>query len=517
MLGAEGGSSHGSENLFKSAVGEQGSRELLLGAARGLFEAYRQERAIGGVWEARRLVSGEGGSRTITLSPVQESIPEDVLGLKPTWVDWEIAGFDALEFSTWRWGLSAAERIIRLMSRHLRDLLPLRSDDLLLETSDSISKCLNRIEAVRDEAEARLRALDPMKYDSDAVMAINLMMRDLNVSEVAGEQVRISAERFKDAVGGQLTREQVILCAFSIEVVGRAFHAREPFQRTAPFDFLRLGPDIDAPVLAGGPFSATDQASGDQKLYGIRAMHFAAFGKPEWRRWDWTWGRLDAITHLGRALGRDDDWITTTQRLVLEAEGWTLNQFAGQLEHVVNLTDTDVIREFGSEVAGRQSLEQLLDRALDLLSGTQEPALVGRLGRWLSVGLRTEQPERLSVLERVLRRISAKLARTNLEMGFQWISCDLSLGQSVRGIPDLASMTEMETKRTSRCIPDVLTVVHDYRPCLAGGLESLRLVYVVVFLLGTAETLFDSAHSPSCPRSWTRHPSSAPTGLCRRA
>ena len=109
------------------------------------------------------------------------------------------------------------------------------------------------------------------------------------------------------------------------------------------------------------------------------------------------------------------------------------------------------------------------------------------------------------------------MARTNLEMGFQWISCDLSLGQSVRGIPDLASMTEMETKRTSRCIPDVLTVVHDYRPCLAGGLESLRLVYVVVFLLGTAETLFDSAHSPSCPRSWTRHPSSAPTGLCRRA
>jgi hypothetical protein len=55
----------------------------------------------------------------------------------------------------------------------------------------------------------------------------------------------------------------------------------------------------------------------DWKLRGRRFAHFGAFGRPEWRSWDFLWGRLDAVAHLGELLGASRDDISRLQRLVV--------------------------------------------------------------------------------------------------------------------------------------------------------------------------------------------------------
>jgi hypothetical protein len=88
-----------------------------------------------------------------------------------------------------------------------------------------------------------------------------------------------------------------------VEVCTQAFTAYQPFVRTAPFEFLRLGPDVDTPLVDTDRVSREEaRTNGSRKLYGTHLVHFAAFGPSAWRHWDWTAGRLDAQVHLARAL-----------------------------------------------------------------------------------------------------------------------------------------------------------------------------------------------------------------------
>ena len=72
----------------------------------------------------------------------------------------------------------------------------------------------------------------------------------------------------------------------------------------------------------------------------------------KWREWDWLMGRLHGVAHLGHLLGADEDWIREQQRLVLAAEGSTLES--------VNETVTRLSQDFPPG-AGRAAVTAMRD------------------------------------------------------------------------------------------------------------------------------------------------------------
>jgi Protein of unknown function (DUF3376) len=123
-------------------------------------------------------------------------------------------------------------------------------------------------------------------------------------------------------------------------VVSRCTSSRTPDQRSVPFSFVRLGTDVDLPVV-GPKGQALAKALGNRILYGTQVGHFGAFGADEWRRWDWLMGRLHAAAHIGMLLHDTStpdkrrtatDWIHNAQAEILEAEGSSVSKVLEGLE-----------------------------------------------------------------------------------------------------------------------------------------------------------------------------------------
>lgn len=144
--------------------------------------------------------------------------------------------------------------------------------------------------------------------------------------------MRCAADAYARALPPPDGAASAVSSGLAVEVNTQAFTAYQPFSRQAPFELLRLGPDVETPLVDRDADPVEARAAGARKLYGTRLRHFAAFGLRDWRHWDWTAGRLDAQTHLARALimpaGKDpvtarqvaDAWTATVQELTIEAE-----------------------------------------------------------------------------------------------------------------------------------------------------------------------------------------------------
>lgn len=414
LLGEADVSARDAQTLFENAVSDGEERNKLRSAADGLLDTYRRGRASAGFWEAQRLT----GLAVLTsaLRPVEEAPVDRILAAEPRWVDTAAELVDDVTVAGWGWGLGSAERCIRLMARHLRSASVAIAPGTA-ESAAIVSDSLTCIEALRDRAEQQLAALRLNANDVVAsVGAINAVFDELALPATLGQLIETAAEAYAPASGTPgLTPATGLSCAFSVEVVLQALHARAPFQRTAPFEFLRLGPD-----LAVGDDEAADLISelGGRKLYGTRAWHFGAFGKVEWRRWDWLCGRLDAVAHLGHVLGRDDQWIARTQQLVLDSEGWDATAYAQRLASLRCATDRMLLRELASRPSGRRALGRLLDRVLDLGAATSDPAVVGTAGRFAAALLRSELPPASARWQRAVRRAVGGSAHSCL---WRWV------------------------------------------------------------------------------------------------
>ena len=150
---------------------------------------------------------------------------------------------------------------------------------------------------------------------------------DLRVPEALGQEI---ATLQREIPGGQA----LLTTALAIEVVSRCTSSRTPDQRSAPFSFVRLGIDVDLPVL-GSEGQALAKALGNRILYGTQVGHFGAFGADEWRRWDWLMGRLHAASHIGMLLHDTStpdklkiatSWIHDIQTEILNAEGSSVSE-----------------------------------------------------------------------------------------------------------------------------------------------------------------------------------------------
>ncbi len=223
--------------------------------------------------------------------------------------------------------------------------------------------------------------------------------------------------------------------ALAVEIVSRCTSARTPLQRSAPFQFLRLGPDIPLTLLDDLPAGSIADDLKDRILYGSQVGHFGAFGAADWRRWDWLMGRLHCVAHLGAMLGADADWIRETQRQVLLAEDW---KPTGDRERIQRLAEdfpvdaglgalTTMRDELNQSAEGRATTKGLADRMIDVSGGISPQvgdavkAMVGRKHEPKSWLLRTArwftEPARQTVWGRLVR--GAKLTPAHRPLLFE--------------------------------------------------------------------------------------------------
>ena len=277
--------------------------------------------------------------------------------------------------------------MVRLLARNLRDRYgeagPTRADDLA-----GISLALNRIEAVRDAVRQAIiaDAATAPAGDADLVHWTAERFDRLHVTGALGWCVRAAAEAYHRSLPAPDGPAGVLAAGLAVEVATQAFTAYQPFQRTAPFEFLRLGPDVETPLVDQEPTDAAGaRDAGAGKLYGTRLRHFAAFGLPDWRRWDWCAGRLDAQTHLARALGGGsvaDAWTAATQQATVTAElGIDAATWQQRRAELQTTTDGALLTTLRSDPAGDHLVGCVVDAAMRALP---EPLALGGRGQILN-------------------------------------------------------------------------------------------------------------------------------------
>ena len=395
------------QQTFSTARTDPGERARLLRAAEDLQPVYTRGRAAGGVWEA--LVAARAGHITAlddtAAAPAQNA--DEILRTRPRWTPPAGSPIEPFVVGTgtgtgtaprWPWGMGPAERVVRTILRSVRaqtaqafggdrvGAAPLAGLEAQLVTLTDVRRNLRAIRDAVGEGVARSGAISPRSEPHEVATAINAVFDELRVQEALGQQV----QRVVDTVpeGDDLTR-----LSLALEVVERCMSSRTPDQRSAPFRFVRLGPDVPLPLL-----SAEDQDLatnlGDRIIYGTQVGHFGSFGAEGWRQWDWLMGRLHAVAHLGRLLhdtdgdrAAADAWIAETQRAVLRAEGLAPETFTKRLR--------ELSRTFPAGT-GANGVRQML-RAMNEADADKEPStrhlgdrlvhsaggLPAGLGRWV--------------------------------------------------------------------------------------------------------------------------------------
>ncbi|MGP3927959.1 DUF3376 domain-containing protein [Streptomyces sp. 8N616] len=331
-------------------------RERATAAARTLLPTYCRARTVGDMFEARRLVA------TSSLAPTRAAGRD--LPAAPLWVPDRATDFDRdLAADPWRWGVTGASQTVRLLLRDLRrrldsadETMPAGARTALCDGLAGLSReWIPRIDAMSEEivrAQRTELAKADATDDAAALIAMNRSLESLRAPETLAWLVRQAVDVYKSAAQTRFGAHDILRYALSVEVISRAFNARSPVCPVPPFEFLRLGPDVESPIL-GPSLNTRIKIKAESKLYGTQLHHFGAFGDPSWRDWDWLIGRLDAVAHLGKVLGKGPDWVEETQRAVLKSEGVEVDQLTAQVDRMLNISWTKLLGELKRQPRGR--------------------------------------------------------------------------------------------------------------------------------------------------------------------
>ena len=114
-----------------------------------------------------------------------------------------------------------------------------------------VTAALTRVEAVRDAVSARLieQAETAPPDDVECASWARQHLEALRVPAAVAHCVQQAAHGYADALGATLDPAAVIRAVLAVEVASHAFTAYGAFRRTAPFQLLRLGPDVDSPFV----------------------------------------------------------------------------------------------------------------------------------------------------------------------------------------------------------------------------------------------------------------------------
>ncbi|MEV5966884.1 DUF3376 domain-containing protein [Kribbella sp. NPDC051952] len=429
------------QRLFDRCMGQPPERVRMRAAAEALQPVYARGRAAGGVWEAVTVASHDQATVLDAAAALSEEEIDEVLATDHPWVPDPDGSTAALHNDTdgnptWLWGTGAAERVVRLILRSLRNKIseapPTDRVDLERQLK-AASDCLLHTQAVRDALTEKLIKADLDLRPAGGAEAVAVGLADLfdqlQIQRALGDTFR----ELITAVGPEL-----VDTALDVEVVSRCTSARTPQQRSAPFQFLRLGPDIPLTLLDDEPEGTIAGFLKDRILYGTQVGHFGAFGAADWRRWDWLMGRLHCVAHLGAMLGADADWIRETQQEVLRAEDWKIQHVAERIRRLAHDFPTNagmdalvtMRDELNQSAEGRATTKGLADRMVDVSGGlgpqvgSWVKAAAGRKeqpGSWLLRCARWfTEPARQTVWERVVR--DAKLTPAHRPLVFEpWL------------------------------------------------------------------------------------------------
>ena len=271
-------------------------------------------------------------------------------------------------------GHSAAERMVRNLLADLRQGLREQGGVSALRTGAvGVSVALATLVRLREGIEDTVVA----EAASGGSTIRDLVAGALDMASGARRAALDAAvNAYASAMGAD--RNLVADSVMAVEIVTQAL-APEVRPAPPPFRLLRLGPDNDSPLAPSAG------SIGDRKLYGTRLGHFGAFGREEWRDWDWGWGRLDAAAQLARAMGMDPERVRDLQQGIWAAEGAGRDLELATLA-VGDLTDADLRPTFGLE-----TVNALLDSAARMLStkAPDQPSFVQTLAPKAAAILRT--------------------------------------------------------------------------------------------------------------------------------
>ncbi|MFE7439471.1 DUF3376 domain-containing protein [Streptomyces chartreusis] len=287
-------------------------------AAHGLLGEYRRNRAYAGVLDARRRLAD--GRTEITFATPRDGTIDECAGVLlqaeglawlPRWEPSELDG----QWTTWRWGLAATERLLQCLSVHLRHLadhnpsskerLPEEAQTSLISGDREVTEVLRQVLAMMETADADLQSrVDAMEQPVSIealASAIHQTYTDLHMPAELLGLVQEASGAYVNAISNAglsngWTAETVMASCLAVEVVTRVYATPAKILTPLPpeFSFLRLSPDNMSPLIRDPDLAGL----GDKKLYGLRLGHFGAFVDPDWRQSDFTWGRLDAVNHL---------------------------------------------------------------------------------------------------------------------------------------------------------------------------------------------------------------------------
>ncbi|BCJ76410.1 hypothetical protein CS0771_59540 [Catellatospora sp. IY07-71] len=375
--------------LFTTLMSSPAERREFAHLARRLVPVYRRGRAAGGVCEAQSLAR-PGPSTALTAAPgLGAAEVEAVLATSPRWIPPESQGHlplgDPATTRPWQWGVTAAHRALRLMLSKLRTDLDGDHTARLRTAVADVDEQLRRVLAVRDELERTLAGLIPPPHSGAAAVAVavNTQLTRLRIPEVLGRVVTAAAQRVASVYG--LTPQDVLGCVLTVEVLACSLNARVAGARPAPFRLLRLGPDVEVPVLSHDEAGELAGRLGALKLYGTQVGHFAAFGLAQWRDWDWLCGRLDAVAHLGAALDASPEWIKATQAAVLAAEGSDPDDYAQRMRAMRGVDADRLHKAMIDDERGGQNLFDLGQRLIQVAASATGDTSAS--ARWLRVAV----------------------------------------------------------------------------------------------------------------------------------
>ncbi|GIF62610.1 hypothetical protein Ais01nite_06450 [Asanoa ishikariensis] len=356
--------------------------EGLLATAAELIQEYRQARTVDGIWKARRLLR-----RRPLATDLSRPSRIDAAGLDTLWVP--PAGTPlghALDGPLWTWGVSAAQQVVTTLLREVRRHLNgdksapacAEPQQLALSLSAALTKILAIDDAVRRAtlSRAALEGIGPSASDEEIAGLVNAVFAEQRVREHLLVVVRSATAAYAESVG--TSAAAVVERALAAEVLSRAFAAPSVRPHTPPFDFVRIGPDVDSPLVALGDY----RDAGERKLFGTRVGHFGAFATEDARAHDWLWGRLDAAAHLVRLVLHDQPSAAVSRR-VAEVQMAILDDEAGRAgaadgaalvarlaaaHHRVTGDNRELVRSFLRTDAGRATATGVARSATRLLT-----------------------------------------------------------------------------------------------------------------------------------------------------
>ena len=283
---------------------------LTLAQAREICTAaislYRQSCAAAAIYQVRDTIVRSRPDGYV--NPVSEVTDP---GLDPAghpWLPDTFPAADATLPTTWKWGADAADRVVRTILRATRD------ESGIDELREDLSKRLHQIAAIGQAVDEYLVSAADETASLANEMVVGMLDDAYDTLQVGAALALIvagAAQAYADVQLGDPDRAPDILAAaLAVEVSNGAGSLPDESARPI-FGFARIGLDKPPPLLQAAYNSALqgpDRKPNDPNniLYGTRLNHFAAFADPDWRAWDWMWGRMNALAHLASLLGLTD-------------------------------------------------------------------------------------------------------------------------------------------------------------------------------------------------------------------